>query len=1017
MAVGNNNIYPPIVTSFAPCFVIGSDKGCRVYFSISAYNSMEEYEDVHISITRQSDNVTALNRVLYPSQIMIQPKAAILIDSERKSNDKYYITIKNEDIEGGFKAGIVYKVQMRFSSHASGMYETPQQLDAYLTQNLSSFSEWSQVCLVQGINQPTLQIKNGQGGYLQSSNNTLGIETLEVVGSLITDGVDPLRQYELLLYNDKNELIETSGILFPISQSSANQINYIFKHNLEDGSAYTLKVRYMTYGLFEEEKSYPLFVLLQSIEQLSAHIEMIEDLENGRLGVRLIGESANTPFVGTVTIRRTSSNSNFELWEDVHTVELDVSKLDYTWYDYTIESGVWYKYCAQKRNASGHRGIVTKAKEPKMLIFDDIFLNADGTQIKIKFNPQVSSFQRVVMDSKIDTIGSKYPYIKRNGATQYRQFPIGGLISFLMDEDKIFASKEDYYEEESLTLYNDYNYINRITDIDDIVYEKVFREKVMDFLYKHNVKLFRSATEGNILVKLMDITFTPNITLGRRIYEFQCTAFEVADYNLSNIDYYNIQPIQAATNVGRIDKFTVEQYGQWSEALPAGKEFVHSVGNNGTLSLLEEYYKKDQKDGYILTVPYLTYLRIEFFDEPYLIFDDGTPRYYSGGSTAGGSLYLGYLIYINNKVVVVPEDGVYELKGENVEISSLWSVRREENIEIRYDAVITQTEDASKVISNTTYQTRIGQEWGVFSPGDSLYATLRNKYYIEQPGKYYQTLVSINEISIEANQGTAVYIQEEGEPRAARHIIGPTERLDFYTEDSIIADVYFTGAHFEQATAPELERDVLPAGKFNKTDIVVDNLDKITNPKERYVYFLEPTNITPLSETEQAAILAVDAPILVELSTAKGLPIFIGQRNDQNIAIISKQDSQQLSVYLQNLGYELFLTNKIGFENNEDIKLATSPDGLTAFEFVLNNENNRIKLESYYRILEQYGEDEITSTLKRQIWNDITNNMSDYYIYYNNNWYVFDEHTQDAICPVTALINYVCETVRGDYKR
>ena len=97
MAVGNNNIYPPIVTSFAPCFVIGSDKGCRVYFSISAYNSMEEYEDVHISITRQSDNVTALNRVLYPSQIMIQPKAAILIDSERKSNDKYYITIKNED--------------------------------------------------------------------------------------------------------------------------------------------------------------------------------------------------------------------------------------------------------------------------------------------------------------------------------------------------------------------------------------------------------------------------------------------------------------------------------------------------------------------------------------------------------------------------------------------------------------------------------------------------------------------------------------------------------------------------------------------------------------------------------------------------------------------------------------------------------------------------------------------------------------------------------------------------------
>jgi len=44
-------------------------------------------------------------------------------------------------------------------------------------------------------------------------------------------------------------------------------------------------------------------------------------------------------------------------------------------------------------------------------------------------------------------------------------------------------------------------------------------------LYKNNVKLFRSATEGNILVKLMDISFTPNITLHRHIYSFSCTAY------------------------------------------------------------------------------------------------------------------------------------------------------------------------------------------------------------------------------------------------------------------------------------------------------------------------------------------------------------------------------------------------------------------------------------------------------------------------------------------------------------
>ena len=34
----------------------------------------------------------------------------------------------------------------------------------------------------------------------------------------------------------------------------------------------------------------------------------------------------------------------------------------------------------------------------------------------------------------------------------------------------------------------------------------------MDFLYANKVRLFRSATEGNILVKIMDINFTPNST-------------------------------------------------------------------------------------------------------------------------------------------------------------------------------------------------------------------------------------------------------------------------------------------------------------------------------------------------------------------------------------------------------------------------------------------------------------------------------------------------------------------------
>ena len=43
MAV-NNNLYPPIVATYMPAFLINSGNAvkdtCRVYFSISAYNSL-----------------------------------------------------------------------------------------------------------------------------------------------------------------------------------------------------------------------------------------------------------------------------------------------------------------------------------------------------------------------------------------------------------------------------------------------------------------------------------------------------------------------------------------------------------------------------------------------------------------------------------------------------------------------------------------------------------------------------------------------------------------------------------------------------------------------------------------------------------------------------------------------------------------------------------------------------------------------------------------------------------------
>ena len=107
-------------------------------------------------------------------------------------------------------------------------------------------------------------------------------------------------------------------------------------------------------------------------------------------------------------------------------------------------------------------------------------------------------------------------------------------------QDNFFkGSKKDLYGQDVLPFYDEFNQQNNVTPYNDYIYEREFRKKVMQFLYNNNIKLFRSLTEGNILVKLMNITLTPNNQLGRLIYDFSCTAYEIDKSTYDNYIKYN----------------------------------------------------------------------------------------------------------------------------------------------------------------------------------------------------------------------------------------------------------------------------------------------------------------------------------------------------------------------------------------------------------------------------------------------------------------------------------------------
>jgi hypothetical protein len=132
------------------------------------------------------------------------------------------------------------------------------------------------------------------------------------------------------------------------------------------------------------------------------------------------------------------------------------------------------------------------------------------------------------MENKVDTIGSKYPFILRNANSYYREFPISGLISYFMDEENLFILNNNSIEEKTTNFTSN-----------NLAYERMFKTEVLEWLTNGEPKIFRSATEGNFIVRLLNISLTPNDSLGRMLHTFNCIAYEIADFNYSELNAYN----------------------------------------------------------------------------------------------------------------------------------------------------------------------------------------------------------------------------------------------------------------------------------------------------------------------------------------------------------------------------------------------------------------------------------------------------------------------------------------------
>ena len=219
----------------------------------------------------------------------------------------------------------------------------------------------------------------------------------------------------------------------------------------------------------------------------------------------------------------------------------------YTILDTSCEQYKQYFYGIQK---TGHEILALNGGYPIVCDFEDCFLSDATRQLAVRFNPKIDSFKVNLQESKTDTIGGTFPIFFRNGNLRYHEFSIGGLISMHLDNNAMFlpSRNSNQQQRDSTTSINfEEKVFGRGAEIYE---ERQFKQEVYKWLTNGEPKLFRSPTEGNYIVRLMNISLTPENKLSRMLHSFQATAYEIAEYNDVNLLKYNFAArLQNAANI------------------------------------------------------------------------------------------------------------------------------------------------------------------------------------------------------------------------------------------------------------------------------------------------------------------------------------------------------------------------------------------------------------------------------------------------------------------------------------
>lgn len=387
---------------------------------------------------------------------------------------------------------------------------------------------YSNVATVKYTSQPTVIMEDMENLSVNMNENTF-------IGyySNINDPAERVYTYRFDVMDKNGIIYDTSGEClhnsFEDNISTESRDIFILNKDLKVNETYYIQYTVTTTNKLTFSSTKYLIMQKDTIEpELRAAVKADLNRDNGYIRVTLTGEKNQDGIepaaIGSFYLKRASSKDNYGIWQTVYQFRLNGQlPSQWSWKDMTIEHGYKYKYALQQYSEK----LISNRVESNEVYaeFEDAFLYDGKRQLKIKYNPKISSFKTTLLESKQDTIGSKYPFFFRNGNVNYKEFPISGLISYHSDEQNLFINKEELLLEESTANLVDNN----------IAAERIFKMEVLDWLNNGQPKIFRSPTEGNFIVRLLNISLSPVDTVGRMLHSFSATAYEVSEFTYDTV--------------------------------------------------------------------------------------------------------------------------------------------------------------------------------------------------------------------------------------------------------------------------------------------------------------------------------------------------------------------------------------------------------------------------------------------------------------------------------------------------